>query len=226
MKIHRSVDARGGAAYPVEMLQDVRLSWAARGLLVDLLSRPGGWHGNVLQLSQEARQARGYVYGEGRAGVGSLFAELERFGYLSRKRTRDAQGGFTTVLDVFDTPQHGDLGEQPKPDTTPKFPRGEYLYRHWDANETLLYVGLAKNPTQREQQHVKSSPWMVFHAATTRERFETRGEAERAEATAIAKERPLFNVAGNDTPEARQRLLEYLEARGRTDLLASAVSRG
>jgi hypothetical protein len=219
MRIYRSATSQDGIRLPNEMLQDVRLTWAARGLLVDLLSRPEGWHGNVLELSQEARRLRGDQLGEGRAAVGRLFAELERFGYMARKRTHDAQGGFTTILKVYDTPQHGDLGDQPKPDTTPKYPRGEYLYRHWDADANLLYVGVAKKPAQRERQHAKSSPWMVFHAETTLQRFETRGESERAEAAAIANEWPLFNVAGNDCPEARRRLTTYLEARNRLDLL-------
>jgi predicted GIY-YIG superfamily endonuclease len=222
VRIHRSATGEDGIRLPNEMLQDVRLTWAARGLLVDLLSRPDGWHGNVLEISREARKERGDQLGEGRAAIGRLFAELERFGYMSRKRTRDAQGNFMTVLEVYDIPQHADIGPQSKPNNSPKYPRGVYLYRHWDADGRLLYVGIANMPGQRERQHAKSSPWMEFQAEMTVERFETRREAEDAEDAAIANEQPIFNLAGNDTPEARERLTTYLTGRGRLDLLTAS----
>jgi hypothetical protein len=50
--------------------------------------------------------------------------------------------------------------------------------------------------------------------------------AESAEIQAIKAEKLLFNGAHNNSPEAGRRLVEYLIDRGRTDLLAPAVSRG
>lgn len=42
MQIHRSRHARGFTVLPNTLLQDRRLSYTARGLLADLLSRPDG----------------------------------------------------------------------------------------------------------------------------------------------------------------------------------------
>jgi hypothetical protein len=100
------------------------------------------------------------------------------------------------------------------------------LYRHWDADGRLLYVGIAQRPTARKRQHEVSSPWMAFQVEMTVEPFGSRTDAEAAEAEAIRTEQPLFNVAGNESPGARRRLVEYLVKHGRTDLLAPAVSRG
>jgi hypothetical protein len=67
---------------------------------------------------------------------------------------------------------------------------------------------------------------MEFVARSSVERHPSRSAALAAETAAIKAEHPLFNFQHNNTPEARQRLIEYLIKHERLDLLAPAVSRG
>ena len=100
------------------------------------------------------------------------------------------------------------------------------LYRWWDADDMLLYVGISDRLRNRTGSHVEGSSWMDFAARSAVERNPTRLDALDAERSAIETEHPLFNVQYNDAPEARKRLVEYLIAHDRLDLLAPAVSRG
>jgi hypothetical protein len=65
-------------------VEDTRLSWAARGLLAYLLSRPDDWKVLVNDLKK-----RGNL---GRDGVYALLRELRGAGYVRFERNRDAQG--------------------------------------------------------------------------------------------------------------------------------------
>lgn len=100
------------------------------------------------------------------------------------------------------------------------------LYRYWDADDRLLYVGISGRLSHRERDHIKASSWMDFAVRSAIERYPSRFQAEDAERRAIATESPLFNSKHNESPEAVRRLVEYLVERGRADLLAPAVSRG
>ncbi len=100
------------------------------------------------------------------------------------------------------------------------------LYRWYDADDQLLYVGITNDPHVRQSSHAKKSSWADFAHHARIERHPSRALAEAAEKAAIESERPLFNHVHNDTPEARQRLVAYLIEHGRMDLLAPAVSRG
>lgn len=100
------------------------------------------------------------------------------------------------------------------------------LYRYWDADDRLIYVGITGDLHYRENSHICGSSWMVFVARSAVERFSTRHAALDAERVAITSERPLFNSKHNEGAEAVQRVVEYLIERGRADLLAPAVSRG
>lgn len=88
------------------MLRDDRLSYCARGVLAELLSRSSGWETNADALSERARRHRGDIVGEGRRGLRSAFKELEAAGYMLRSKEKDERGRFVTVLEVYDTPQH------------------------------------------------------------------------------------------------------------------------
>ncbi len=65
-------------------VEDTRLSWAARGLLGYLLSRPDDWTVMVRDL-----QRRGDL---GRDGIYRLLKELRGVGYVRFERTRDGSG--------------------------------------------------------------------------------------------------------------------------------------
>ena len=108
MRIHRSHPDEHFTIIPNETLRDQRLSYNARGVLMELLSHVDGWETNADALSQLARRHRGERPGEGRRALRSVFAELEELGYLVRRRERREGGKFVTTLDLFDTPGHRD----------------------------------------------------------------------------------------------------------------------
>lgn len=223
MRIHNSPPDDQFTALPNAMLRDERLSYMARGVLAEILSRPDGWAANADTLSRLAKQHRAGMSSEGRRAIRAAFAELEELGYMVRTMTRGERGRFATDLLVYDTPGH--RSDVPANMRLHR-PQAAYLYRQWDKDDRLLYIGITRSIRQRERGHAKSSRWMELVVRTTTERHQSRGAAEVAEVAAIAAEQPLFNVAGNETPEAHRRLVEYLVAHGRTDLLAPAVSRG
>lgn len=68
------------------------------------------------------------------------------------------------------------------------------LYRLFDAEERLLYVGVAFDPAERWKEHAKSKPWWCDVARKAVEWRESRTDALVAEADAIRTERPLYNV--------------------------------
>lgn len=105
LRIRRSKPVSGFTILPNDTLRDDRLSYCARGVLAELLSRPDKWETNADALSERARKTRGDVVGEGRRGMRAAFAELEAAGYMVRRKEKLANGRFSTVLEVFDLPQ-------------------------------------------------------------------------------------------------------------------------
>lgn len=69
------------------------------------------------------------------------------------------------------------------------------LYRHFDKDDNLLYVGISYDFLQRTGQHRLRSGWWDNITRMTIEDFDTRKQAEEAEYNAIVKEKPLHNVA-------------------------------
>lgn len=92
------------------------------------------------------------------------------------------------------------------------------LYRHYDADGVLLYVGISNNPRGRSRTHRTTSVWTEFTVREEVQWLADRAEAEAAERVAIATEKPLFN-GKHTTPDAQLACVEYLIKRGRTDLL-------
>ena len=80
-----------------EVARDSRLSYKARGILIEILSRPDNW-----ETSADALAASGP---DGRTAVLSGLRELREAGYLETVRRRREDGTFNTVSIVYDTPQ-------------------------------------------------------------------------------------------------------------------------
>jgi len=95
-----------------QAIEDERLSWAARGLLGYLLSRPDDWKVLVNDLRK-----RGDL---GRDGIYKLLRELRALGYARYVRERDRQGrirgGFYMIREIADSP-HPDLPDTAEPQT-------------------------------------------------------------------------------------------------------------
>lgn len=70
------------------------------------------------------------------------------------------------------------------------------LYRLYDGEDALLYVGIAGNPGRRFEQHRKDKPWWGSVGAVRLEHFDTREEAMAAELDAIRTEHPRHNIVG------------------------------
>ncbi len=69
------------------------------------------------------------------------------------------------------------------------------LYRHYDSDGDLLYVGVSLSTVQRLMHHRGVSKWFDQIARIDIERFATRGEALDAERRAIRDESPIYNRA-------------------------------
>lgn len=76
-----------------------------------------------------------------------------------------------------------------------------YLYKHWDKNDNLLYVGISLSAVARLKQHSRKADWYDKIAKITIEKFCSREEAIDAEKLAIIMEKPLFNKQHNKKVE-------------------------
>ena len=99
-----------------DAVEDSRLSWAARGLLGYLLSRPDDWKVLIKDL-----QRRGDL---GRDGIYKLLRELRETGYVQYQRTRDDQGRMRGgIYYVREIPSpHPDLPDTAEADTAAPCP--------------------------------------------------------------------------------------------------------
>jgi len=68
-----------------------------------------------------------------------------------------------------------------------------FLYRHFAADGTLLYVGISLNSVVRLSQHKDASPWFAEIARIEIENFESRPVALAAERAAVQAENPKYN---------------------------------
>lgn len=99
MRIHRSRHARGFTVLPNTLLQDRRLSYTARGLLADLLSRSDGWSEDGRRMADSSPQ--------GRLAVAKALRELAAAGYYRVDKVRRADGTVVSETHVYDAPQVG-----------------------------------------------------------------------------------------------------------------------
>lgn len=76
------------------------------------------------------------------------------------------------------------------------------LYRLFDANDVLLYVGISGNLKARFASHASTKSWWPRVARRTIVIYPTRASGQEAERVAISAENPLHNV---QRPVIRQR---------------------
>lgn len=77
------------------------------------------------------------------------------------------------------------------------------LYRHFDEEGALLYVGISLSWPARTKAHARGSRWFDRVARVEIERFPTRDEALIAERDAIKAEHPKFNIVHNGAGPAK-----------------------
>ena len=88
------------------------------------------------------------------------------------------------------------------------------LYRHFDSNDNLLYIGISLSEFNRFKQHMVNSEWSIDTAYTTYVRYNTREEALKMERDSIIRERPLYNTIHNNGIKGlikrMDRIVQYL----------------
>lgn len=138
----------------------------------------------------------------------------------------------SVIPNLVPSQQH--FNRKPRPSKRPKTPakrtgvrrQETVLYRYYDAEDVLLYVGVSANMPGRLEGHEADSTWMDFAHWSTLEHFPDRADAEAAEIAAIETDRPIFNILHNETPDRVRRIVDYLIDRDRRDLLVPLISRG
>lgn len=89
-----------------------------------------------------------------------------------------------------------------------------HLYRHFDSDGNLLYVGISLNAVARLAQHKICSQWFSQITTITIENFPTRHELLSAEIEAIKNEKPLYNVQHRDSEVViKERIYEAEKSR-------------
>lgn len=107
--VRRSRLTKNFTQIPNELVFDERMTRLARMILIEILARRPGWQTNAVKLWETADLNRG-AQAESKRAYRLAFAELEKFGYMTREKTRVPKGqpnggDFMTILTVYDTPQ-------------------------------------------------------------------------------------------------------------------------
>ena len=83
------------------------------------------------------------------------------------------------------------------------------LYRHFDIDGNLLYIGISVSFMVRLSSHKQHSSWFNSIARTEYTPYPTRKAAALAEKEAIATEKPLYNIIHNSlSKEIANKILE------------------
>lgn len=98
------------------VLDDGRLTFRARGVLCNLLGKPGEWSSNADTLARQSP-------GEGRDAMRSVLRELESVGYLIRTKWRDPETQrWRARWELFDEPQEKNPHVEPGRVSSDGFP--------------------------------------------------------------------------------------------------------
>lgn len=131
LNVHRPKLTEKFVMLPNDLLFDDRLSALARCIVAELMARPPGWQTTADRMCDAAIRARGSK-AESRRAFHTAFAELEKYGYLVRKRTRIPKGelnggNFVTILDLYALPQTGTSWGSTSDDLTSEPFTGEWF---------------------------------------------------------------------------------------------------
>jgi len=80
------------------------------------------------------------------------------------------------------------------------------LYRHYDQQENLLYVGISLAAMNRLATHERNANWFSKITRVDMERFSDRKQALIAEKEAIKSENPLHNIIHNSKTQPKRNL--------------------
>lgn len=74
---------------------------------------------------------------------------------------------------------------------------GCFVYRAFDEDDDLLYVGIADDMLGRQREHKLRSPWVALAVRVEWALYASRQDAELVEKHAIIDEQPNYNIAQN-----------------------------
>lgn len=92
------------------------------------------------------------------------------------------------------------------------------LYRYFDSDGQLLYVGITGDQLKRQSQHRRSSKWFDQVSSAQFQHYTSRAEAAAAEVRAIQEENPIFNHQHIKTTADP---IEYLDFAAKLHLLTT-----
>lgn len=90
-----------------------------------------------------------------------------------------------------------------------------YVYRMYDDDGQLLYVGISKTLATRLTQHHRDKPWAAQIASVVGKRYTSREAARAAEIEAIQKENPQYNI--QDRAKSVDRVKQAADIWGQMD---------
>ncbi|WP_444885023.1 hypothetical protein [Microbulbifer sp. PSTR4-B] len=133
---------------------DRRISFAAGGLLLHLLSKPDHWEVSPSALAKEAQEGRGKIY--------KLLGELIEVGYCERITLRDEKGKIIgTDYEISDSPRSFEGGSDPFPDNpdtdnpdtdNPDTDNPDTDFRTQESKDTKKVTTLENNQREGEQR--------------------------------------------------------------------------
>lgn len=82
------------------------------------------------------------------------------------------------------------------------------LYRYFDADENLLYIGMTKDFRIRNSAHSCRSVWFPLCAKVTIQFYDDPQILLKAEAEAIRLEKPIYNYTHNEEKIAEKRAIK------------------
>ena len=94
MAIHRTKKTENFTQIDNSIFRDKRLSLKAKGLLSQLLSLPDNWKCSISGLASLSNDRKDSI----KTGL----EELERYGYIKRKRKRDDKGRFVWDYEIWE----------------------------------------------------------------------------------------------------------------------------
>ncbi|WP_094980723.1 replication protein [Rhodococcus pyridinivorans] len=88
------------------VINDERLSFRARGVLIWLLSKPDDWRTRSDAIAGQSPK-------EGRDAIRSALRELAELGYLIREKIQNERGQWITIQTIYEEPRTGPEPEKP-----------------------------------------------------------------------------------------------------------------
>ena len=132
------------ATYSNAIIRDGRLSYKARGILLELLSRPDNW-----RVSAKSLAASGP---DGRDSILAGLKELRDLGYIVTAKVQNEKGQFQTVSVVYDEPRT-DNPDSEQPNTG--FPKSD---KPKSDNPDSLERLLIEEPKKKDSEASLTSP--------------------------------------------------------------------